>query len=300
MSSEFDQNIKNRGQAGAVWVKRIPEIISKKEEEWQIKVHDPFDLTWNYVAPAVRSNGTQAVLKIGFPTDREFTSEIDALQIFNGDGIEQLLEQDRDNFAILIEKVVPGRPLSELDNDEEATKILASVMKKLWKPLPQDHTFITLAEWTNAIKEYLDEYKDTKGPFSYKLVEKANYLFEELISTSAEPMLVHGDLHQDNVLSSQRDSWLAIDPKGVAAEPAYETAAMIRNPYVRMKNNPDIKRILRRRIQILSEELGFDPQRILKWGFAQTMLSAVWGAETSERRWEHALSVAQTLDDLKV
>src|SRR6266567_6137524 len=43
-------------------------------------------------------------------------------------------------------------------------------------------------------------------------------------ASSAEPVLVHGDLHHDNVLSSARAGWLAIDPKGVAAEPAYETS----------------------------------------------------------------------------
>lgn len=110
-------------------------------------------------------------------------------------------------------------------------------------------------------------------------------------------MLVHGDLHHDNVLNSNRDSWLAIDPKGIAAEPAYETGAMIRNPYDKMSRQPDLKSTLSRRIAILSEELGFDRQRILQWGFAQTVLSAVWNVESAKGP-EHAVMIAQVLDSL--
>ena len=97
---------------------------------------------------------------------------------------------------------------------KEATRILASVMKHLWKPLPEKHDFITIAEWSNAISQY----HGTSGPLPSYLVDKAERLFAELIASSAEPVLVHGDLHHENVLSSARAGWLAIDPKGVAAE----------------------------------------------------------------------------------
>src|SRR6266567_3540278 len=63
-------------------------------------------------------------------------------------------------------------------------------------------------------------------------------------ASSAEPVLVHGDLHHDNVLSSARAGWLAIDPKGVAAEPAYETAAMLRNPRSKLQQHPELEQIL--------------------------------------------------------
>ncbi|HYX51410.1 MAG TPA: aminoglycoside phosphotransferase family protein, partial [Ktedonobacteraceae bacterium] len=117
---------------------------------------------------------------------------------------------------------------------------------------------------------------------------------------SAEPVLVHGDLHHDNVLSAQRAEWLAIDPKGVAAEPAYETAAMLRNPQIKLQNYPDIEKILHRRILVLSEVLQIEPQRIHQWGLAQTVLSAVWSAEDEGRGWEHAIAVAEVLDKITI
>jgi streptomycin 6-kinase len=88
--------------------------------------------------------------------------------------------------------------------------------------------------------------------------------------------------------------------KGVAAEPAYETAAMLRNPQIKLQNNPDIEKILYRRILVLSEVLQMERQRIHQWGLAQTILSAVWSAEDEGREWEHAIAVAEVLDRITI
>lgn len=299
MNNEFVQHALSNGAEGAAWLKNIPDIITEYQKRWKIQVAPPFTLSYNYVAPAKRSDGTETVLKIGFPQDKEFQTEVAALEVFRGEGIEKLLEVDKKEAVILIERVTPGVPLSSLDDDEEATKILAAVMKKLWKPLPPNHHFITIKEWMQAIPEYMQKYKGTSSPIPMDLVEKANSLFEELIATSADPMLVHGDLHHDNVLSSNRGGWLAIDPKGIAAEPTYETAAMIRNPYKKIKDQYNIDQVLRRRIQILSDALGFDPERIRKWCFAQSVLSGVWN-DAGVKGSDHSINIANVLDNLQI
>jgi streptomycin 6-kinase len=299
MTDEFVQHALSNGEEGAQWLKKIPEIITKYEKKWAVRVAPPFKLSYNYVAPAIRKDGSPAVIKIGFPKDREFQSEIDALAVFDGQANEKLLESDKESAVILIERVIPGISLSSLDDDEEATRILASLMKKLWKPLPPNNNFITLSEWSQAIPQYKEKYKGQDGHLSSYLVDKAENLFKELIATSAEPMLVHGDLHHDNVLSSDRNGWLTIDPKGVAAEPAYETAAMIRNPYEKMKNRADLQNIISKRIRILSEELQLDAQRIHQWCLAQTVLSAVWNYQGVKGS-DHAITIAEALDSLKI
>lgn len=297
MNKDFIQTVESSGEAGKEWLAKIPGIITSSEKRWGLKVLPPFKLNYNYVAPAQREDGSRVVLKIGFTDDPEFKTEIEALGVFNGEGIAKLLEVDRENWAILIEQVTPGVPLSTIKDDAEATKILASVIKRLPKPLLENNGFITISDWMKAIPEYRAKHPGSSGPLSATLVEKAEKLFDELIATSEEPMLVHGDLHQDNILSSDRDGWLAIDPKGIAAERAYETAAMIRNPYEMMKDVPDIKDVLTRRITILSEELQLDPTRILKWALAQTVLSAVWNVESTKGP-EHAIMVAEVLDTI--
>ena len=297
MNDEFTKNAQSWGEEGEKWLASIPSIIEAFEMKWSLKIGPPHSLSYNYVAPATRSDGTDVVLKIGFTGDREFKTEILALKIFNGDGAVKLLEADREKAVILLERVTPGVPLSEEVDDEKATRILASVIKKLYKPLPSSHTFTTIDGWIKELSNFHNKPGSTIQPLPLDLINKARELFTYLIKTSAPAVLVHGDLHHDNIISSTRAGWLAIDPKGIAAEPAYEVAAMIRNPYQKLKDIANLEEILRRRILILSKELGFNPLRIHQWCLAQTVLSAVWNHGEAKGS-EHAIRVARALERL--
>ena len=72
--------------------------------------------------------------------------------------------------------------------------------------------------------------------------------------------------------------WLAIDPKGVVGEVEYEIGAGLRNPY----ENPDLlasPQIVERRVKYYGAKLGLGIERVLGWGFAQAVLSAIWSVE---------------------
>lgn len=302
MNDDFISNALTYGKDGEEWLKQIPEIIKKYENKWSLHVLPPFNLTYNYVAPAVREDGSKVVLKIGFPQDKEFQTEISALLLFNGDASTKIVEIDREHSVFLLEHVHPGVPLSSIEDDEKATRILASVMKKLWKPLPEKHSFITVKEWAYSLYQYPTRFKGViNPPIPPSLIERAIFLLDELLETSAPVVLTHADLHHDNVLTSSRDEWLSIDPKGIVAEPVYETAAMIRNPYNKLKDisDSDLKKLFISRINILSEDLGFDQKRIHKWCFVQTVLSGVWTVDSAKDK-THALRVARILDKMEI
>ena len=298
MSKQFRENALAWGVDGENWLASIPSLITLYEKKWNIEVLPPFSLSYNYVAPAQRADGTRVVLKIGFPKDPEVQSEIRALTHFNGNGCVEILESDSENSVFLLNAVEPGIPLSALEDDDQATKIIAQTMKRLHQPLPKDHDFISVGAWATALDRYKQRFT-TRGPLPDKLIDQAKELFHYLIESSAAEVLVHGDLHHDNILTSAKHGWVAIDPKGIAAEPAYEVAAMIRNPYEKLKSVVDLKPILIRRIKILSQELNMQPERIQKWCIAQTVLSAIWNIESAKGA-EHALRIAQTLVSLAV
>ncbi len=88
--------IQMNGEAGRAWIESLPAILDEYAERWSLTLQAPFDLSYNYVAPTIRSNGAEAVLKMGFP-NRELLSEMHALQIFDGHGMVQLLEADFEN-----------------------------------------------------------------------------------------------------------------------------------------------------------------------------------------------------------
>ena len=131
-----------------------------------------------------------------------------------------------------------------------------------------------------------------------KLVSEAEALFAELLASEGEPLLLHGDLHQENILSAGRRTWLAIDPKGAVGEAAYDTAALLHNP-VGALDAPDPKGLLGRRLDVLSGEFGLDRARVRGWGLAQAVLAAYWGLEDGGRVWDEALAFARLLAEIR-
>ncbi len=163
----FIQKVRDaRGKDGEEWVKRIPEIIKAYEGKWNIKVHEPFALSYNYVAPAERSNGMKAVLKLGFPGDKEFISECAGLGHFDGKGSVRLLQEDIDNGVMLLERVSPGVQLDKVGDDERENRIACSLLKRLHKPAPDDDRLINFGKgWLSGYKRHRDKFNGTTGLF---------------------------------------------------------------------------------------------------------------------------------------
>ena len=110
------------------------------------------------------------------------------------------------------------------------------------------------------------------------LTGRAADQFAELCDSSGEEVVLHGDLHHFNVLRSG-DGWLAIDPKGVVGERAYEPGALLRNPWPGLLDEPDPTGVLRRRSAQLAETLNLDLERVRAWAYVQALLAAAWCVE---------------------
>ena len=271
----------SRGPAGLAWLAELPRLVAECARRWSLRVEAPFPGLWhNYVAPAVCADGRPAVLKLAPPGDREFHTEVAALEQFDGAGCARVYAVDRERRAVLIERLLPGTPLLALEDDERMTAVAADVMRQLWRPVPADHPFPTVAYWGSGFQRLLRaRFDGTTGPLPEALVSRAEVSFAELLGSMDEPVLLHGDLHHENILRAERQPWLAIDPKGVVGEPAYEVGALLRNALPERASPAELTRLQRRRIAQLAELLGFDAQRLRAWGFAQAVLSAVWSID---------------------
>ncbi|MEP7216121.1 MAG: aminoglycoside phosphotransferase family protein [Anaerolineaceae bacterium] len=283
------------GAEGEEWLSRLPGIVNECAERWSLRVAEPFQpLSYNWAAPATGSDGTLLVLKVGFPCP-EIRNEIEALRIYAGRGSANLLKADSGLGALLLERLQPGTMLDSVRDETEATKIAAGVMRRLWRPAPADHPFPTVADWGKGFERLHEAFAEGRGPFPPNLLAEAEETFASLLATSAAPVVLHGDLHHFNILRAEREPWLAIDPKGVVGEPAYEVGAFMRNPSPQLLSEPRPGEIMSRRLDIFSEELGIDRQRLRGWSFAQAVLSACWSYEDHGRVSEHALTCAALL-----
>jgi streptomycin 6-kinase len=286
------------GAAGAEWLDRLPALLAYCEQKWSLTVMPPFALSYNYVAPAIRNDGSEIVLKVKFPS-AELMPEIEALRLYGGRGIAQLLDADQERGVLLLERLDPGTPLSRLTDDEQATSIAAGVMRRLWRPAPQEHPFPTVARWASGLERLREYFGGTTGPLPSRLVEQAESLFAELLASSPEQALLHGDLHHDNILAAEREPWLAIDPKGLVGEPAYEVGALMRNQLPQPLAGEHALRFLSRRLDQLAEELGLERARLHGWSLAQAVLSAWWSFEDHGHGWEPAMALAELLSGMQ-
>ena len=282
------------GEAGQEWLNGLPSLLTDYAQRWSLKLLPPFALSYHYVAPAIRADGSAAVLKAGVPSpDRNY--EILALQLCNGNGMARVLDADAKEGVVLLERLVPGTTLASLEDDAQATRIAALVMRQVWRPLPADHPFPSVSKWAKGLERLRQSYEGGTGPLPHTLVDLAERLFDELLASAAEPVLLHGDLHHFNILAAHREPWLAIDPQGVAGEPAYEVGALLRNPFPQLPPPAELARIQARRVEQLAEVLGFDRERIFGWGIAQAVLSAWWSIEDHGHGWEPAIIYAKSL-----
>ena len=273
-----------RGAGGVAWLRELPATIEACAARWSIEVGPPFlPLYYNYVARAYDADGTRLVLKLCFPDD-EATTEREALRLFEGRGAVCLIEVDAERSALLLERLEPGTKLSELcdTDDEGAISAAVNVMRSLLRPAPLVHEFPSVADWGRGFARHRARYEGTSGPLPARLFDEAETLFRELNDSADAPVLLHGDLHQGNIIAARREPWLAIDPKGIVGEAAYEVGALLRNPNDRILGWPNLPRVMGRRIRRLSEELGFERERVRGWGLSQAILASVWSCEETD------------------
>lgn len=288
------------GQAGEDWLSDLPGLLRACAEQWALRIAQPFpELSYNYVAPATGSDGAAVVLKLGFPGP-DLTREADALRLMDGRGSVRLLATDLDNGTLLLERAQPGHTLEALceQNDEAATSLAASVMHCLWQPLPPGHAFPSVQDWAAELNQAQTEH-ERGSPLPVRLLDRATGLLHDLTCSVDEPVLLHGDLHHGNILSAEREPWLAIDPKGIVGEPAAEAGALIRNPIPQLLTWPNLSRVLERRVHQLAEELKLDRKRVHAWATAQAVLASVWAFEDHQRCWEPWIKVAEVLLSLR-
>ncbi len=56
------------GAVGVAWLTRLPDILAERAQHWSLTLMPHFsNLSYNYVAPAGRADGTDVILKLGVP-----------------------------------------------------------------------------------------------------------------------------------------------------------------------------------------------------------------------------------------
>ncbi|MFS0557757.1 aminoglycoside phosphotransferase family protein [Brevibacillus sp. 179-C9.3 HS] len=276
LPNHFIKTIKGvHKEAGRLWLDSFHELIADCEARWFLKVLEPFPLSYNFVAPVVMQDGRNAVLKLGVP-GVEWQRELAAIRNFAGQGMVQLLDADEKKGVMLLERIQPGETLDKLSSEDERIQCLAGVIKRMHTPISKTgmlaFTFPTIADWAVGLEEVRPHFQGGTGPIPEQMLEQAERWYKKLLSTQKEQCLLHGDLHHENILRAERESWLAIDPKGSIGETEYEVIPFLLNHLP----ESGVEEVMKQRVNGLTKVLDLQKERVLAWAYCHSVLSAWW------------------------
>jgi streptomycin 6-kinase len=265
------------GPDWADWLDRLPAVAAAVSDDWALRFEGPLWYGFcSLVAPVVTEDGTPAAFKVSFDGDDESEFEGLTLQHWQGNGTVRLLRADPRRRALLLERLSRD-DLTGL-RDLEACEIVAGLYPRLHVPaLPKLRTVTSYVDrWLAALAELPRD-----APIPRRLVEQTLSLGRDLVADPASTgVIVHGDLHYENVLAGDREPWLVIDPKPMSGDPHYEPAPMLWN---RMDELGDVRDGLRRRFHTLVDAADLDEARARDWVVVRMVLNAHWAIEDARR-----------------
>ncbi len=247
------------------WLDSLPAMLEDLTGRWSLRIGPPFDhasVTCSWVATVVRADGTPAVLKLGMP-HMEGAHEIQGLRFWNGDPTVQLLEADDDLGAMLLERCQPGYMLrSEPESKQDV--VTATLLRRLWRRAASRnglqrfrHLSEMLEVWRHETLAQVQQWPDAG------LVNEGLRLLQALAKPLPTDTLLATDLHAANVLRSEREPWLVIDPKPFIGDAPYDLVQHLYNCEARLHADP-IGMVKR-----LADLAEVEAERLQLWTFAR-------------------------------
>jgi streptomycin 6-kinase len=254
--SAFENNVisifKDQGKQ---WLAELPHIVRSIASDWELTDLTPVaNLSFNYVLSG-RQHEKPIILKLGLDTPA-LAREVLTLKAYAGYGGVCVLDERAG--VLLLERVLPGESLkSYLPHEvDQALAICCEVMGRLHQaPIPKAG-LPHISDWLAAIDKPWDM------PIHY--LEKARKLKTELLNESGKDVLLHGDLHHDNILRC-KNGWEVIDPKGVIGSPLNEVWTFIQN--------------IEQEAPYIARRLNVEVAQVVQWYFVHLILSVCWNLE---------------------
>nr|WP_246324512.1 aminoglycoside phosphotransferase family protein [Petropleomorpha daqingensis] len=277
------------GARGAGWCARLPAVVTSRARSWGVVLGEPFDATYHWVAPG-RRGSAEVVLKVGIANDEgDLVREAGVLAAWDGAGAVRLLEVSvsADSVALLLERVRPGTDLTGLP-DDEAFPLLGRVGRAL-------HSGGTARPPLAVEPAALADLRTGHPLLPPSVTSAAADRLDALLASATAPVLCHGDLHHGNVLVGA-DGPVAIDPRGVWAEPALDVSVAMLNPLGTLpRDAAALAALLERRLALLCPAMRVDVDRGRAWTAVYAVVSAVWAAQDGLGIEEESLAVAAVL-----
>ena len=265
----------NREPGWAPWLDGLATLGREMLADWDLTPTGPIAHgRCAVVVPVLTATGDPAVLKLAWPHE-EARHEHLALRDWAGDGAVRLLRADPSRWTLLLERA-HARDLTTVA-DVAACEIVGTLITRLARPAPPQLTRLSTraTDWSHRLLAL-----PRSAPVPRRIVEHAAALARDLATDPAtDGTLIHTDLHYENVLASDREPWLAIDPKPLSGDPAYEVAPVLWNRWPEVVASGDVRGAVLRRWWAVVDSAGLDPDRARDWAVVRLAVNALWTLE---------------------
>lgn len=248
------------------WIDELPGLLDDLCARWDLTLTEAFDEgTEAYVAAGVLTGGREVVLKVGVPNrGPQIEREATVLRLADGRGCVQLLEEDAEAKALLMERLGPS--LNSLDLPlRRRHEILCDAAARVWRPAA-DVDLPTGAEKAQWLSRFIgEEWELLDRPCSEAAMSYALECAQrrESAHDDERAVLVHGDVHEWNVLQAV-NGFKLVDPDGLRAEAEYDLGVIMReDPEPMLTDDPWA------RANWLADYTGRDATAIWEWGVAE-------------------------------
>ena len=269
------------------WRDGLPRLAARVLADWDLR---PDGGAWtgecSLVLGVQDSDSRPAALKLGWPHP-EARHEHLALREWGGEGSARLLRADPARGSLLLERLGEA-DLTTVDV-LEACEVVGGLYRRLHRTAtPQfDRLAQRAAGWSQRLQQL-----PASAPVPHRLVEQAAALANEFaVDSATNGTLIHTDLHYTNVLAGRREPWLAIDPKPLSGDPAFEVAPMLWNRWHEAVATGNIRGAIRARMGVLTWFSGLDEDRTRDWVIVRSLVNVLSTLEdstaldTAERSW---------------
>ncbi|MCU1643190.1 MAG: kinase [Nocardia sp.] len=275
--------IASRSDAGRAWIAALPGLIEELLQRWSCAPDGPvMHGEVGIVVPVRNRDLPPAVIKVSFPHPGNL-HEPNAYATWQGRGATHLFERYDDHFAMLLERAA-YRTLATVEDHEEAIDIQGRLSHRLAVEAPPG-----LPKLSDRVDHWERRMLSTAAAFNqplpHRVLDAALATLRELGHDQPD-ILVHGDLHDANILASDREPWLAIDPKAYVGDPAHDALNVIRSPrFAPLLGTPNLKPAVLHLLDIYCTAARIDPTRARRWTQAGAVREALWGRRHNDPAW---------------
>lgn len=222
----------------------------------------------SHLQPVLR-NGKSAMLKVA--RIEEEANGCRLLAWWDGHGAARVFEHD-DRAVVLAWGGDSLVGMATSGDDDRATGILCDLADTLHDV--SRRRFAERPDGLIPLDEWFRSLFDRAGSGGF--YGRAATLARGLIDTTkpSDTVVLHGDLHHDNVLDFGELGWLAIDPKYLVGNRVFDYTNILCNPQQAVAEEQFGRRVAR-----IGERASIDEALLLQWTVAWTGLSASWSAD---------------------